>query len=423
MEQDLLQTIQALKDDVEVTLDDLEFIKSKIDSGELENLFEIVEIINTKIENLKLQKGEKGDSYVLTAKDKKEIAASIKVPVVEKIIEKTETIIEQPIVTNEIKEVAVSDTGEHIVSKINELPTESENLKIDASHIKNLPEFIKDDKRIGFGSMLKEAPNDSKYYARKNKQWQEVQTVTSATIIAALGYTPENVANKSSSYTASSTTTYANTKALVDGLATKQNTLGFTPEDVANKSTSTSLGTSNTLYPSQNAVKTYADKDKLIAEYHGVTTVTLTTGSTLYNLQSVLIPANTFTTGDSVYIRVICGKNVGGATARIITIKVNTSINTSGQQIALFNSASSGNRYILAVERITDIVGTGMRTFEPTASAVSDVSNSTSSAGTNIYPTVTIDWTVDQYINVLGSSISSAVDMEIYHIEVWRYRI
>ena len=36
-----------------------------------------------------------------------------------------------------------------------------------------------------------------------------------------LGYTPENTTNKSSSYTASSTTTYANTKALVDGLATK----------------------------------------------------------------------------------------------------------------------------------------------------------------------------------------------------------
>lgn len=42
---------------------------------------------------------------------------------------------------------------------------------------------------------------------------------------ASLGYTPEDVANKSSSYTLSSTTTYANTKALVDGLATKQNTL------------------------------------------------------------------------------------------------------------------------------------------------------------------------------------------------------
>jgi hypothetical protein len=46
------------------------------------------------------------------------------------------------------------------------------------------------------------------------------------------------------------------TKAYAD---TKQAALGFTPEDVANKSTSTSLGTSNTLYPSQNAVKSYVD--------------------------------------------------------------------------------------------------------------------------------------------------------------------
>ena len=44
-------------------------------------------------------------------------------------------------------------------------------------------------------------------------------------VITALGYTPENVANKSSSYTLSSTTTYANTKALVDGLATKEPTI------------------------------------------------------------------------------------------------------------------------------------------------------------------------------------------------------
>ena len=199
--------------------------------------------------------------------------------------------------------------------------------------------------------------------------------------------------------------------------------LGYTPENVANKSISTSLGTSDTLYPSQNAVKTYADKDKLIAEYHGTTTVTLTTGGTLYNLQSVLIPANTFVTGDSVYIRIICGKNVSGSTNRSITVKVNTSINTSGSQIALFNSTSSGSRYILAVERITDIVGTGMRTFEPTVSTVTDIANVTSGTGTDIYPTVTIDWTVDQYINVLGSSSSSSSNMDIYHIEVWRYRI
>jgi len=35
--------------------------------------------------------------------------------------------------------------------------------------------------------------------------------------------------------------------------------LGYTPENEANKSTSTSLGTSDTLYPTQNAVKVYAD--------------------------------------------------------------------------------------------------------------------------------------------------------------------
>jgi len=49
--------------------------------------------------------------------------------------------------------------------------------------------------------------------------------LTYSNIVAALGFTPENVANKSDSYTVSSSTTYASTKALVDGLATKQNTL------------------------------------------------------------------------------------------------------------------------------------------------------------------------------------------------------
>jgi len=46
-------------------------------------------------------------------------------------------------------------------------------------------------------------------------------SVTLESVLSALGYTPENVANKSNSYTASSTTTYPNTKALVDGLALK----------------------------------------------------------------------------------------------------------------------------------------------------------------------------------------------------------
>ena len=79
-----------------------------------------------------------------------------------------------------------------------------------------------------------------------------------------LGFTPENTANKDTSVSlGTSNTLYPSQNAVkvyVDtGLSGKQDNLGFTPEDVANKSTSTSLGTSNTLYPSQNAVKSYVD--------------------------------------------------------------------------------------------------------------------------------------------------------------------
>jgi len=44
-------------------------------------------------------------------------------------------------------------------------------------------------------------------------------------------------------------------------IGTLQPALGFTPENVANKSTNVLLGTSNTLYPTQNAVKTYVDTE------------------------------------------------------------------------------------------------------------------------------------------------------------------
>ena len=54
--------------------------------------------------------------------------------------------------------------------------------------------------------------NDGLFYNTSTSLWENKSIVT------ALGYTPENITNKSSSYTISSTTTYANTKALVDGI-------------------------------------------------------------------------------------------------------------------------------------------------------------------------------------------------------------
>ena len=65
---------------------------------------------------------------------------------------------------------------------------------------------------------------------------------------------------------------------------TVETALGYTPENVANKSTSTSLGTSNTLYPTQNAVKVYADTK--------FTLPTLTSGSVLFSNGSTIAQDN-----------------------------------------------------------------------------------------------------------------------------------
>lgn len=75
-------------------------------------------------------KGDKGDSYILTAKDKKEIANSIEVPVYEK-----------KIITNEVVEVAVPDTPEEIVAKLESLKDEE---RLDISAIKGVDEFVQD---------------------------------------------------------------------------------------------------------------------------------------------------------------------------------------------------------------------------------------------------------------------------------------
>jgi hypothetical protein len=75
----------------------------------------------------------------------------------------------------------------------------------------------------------------------------------------AIGFTAENVANKASNLTSPDNTKYPTTQAVSTALSGKQDNLGFTPENVANKSTQTTLGTSDTLYPTQNAVKSYVD--------------------------------------------------------------------------------------------------------------------------------------------------------------------
>lgn len=132
------KTIQEIKD----TVPDLEKVLNSVkgqkgDKPILGIDYEIPEPIPGK-DGEKGDRGEKGDSYILTERDKSDIAAKINVPIVEKIIEKTEIIKETPIV----KETIVTDIdGKKVVDSINELPIEPE-YQIDKKHIRGLEEEI-----------------------------------------------------------------------------------------------------------------------------------------------------------------------------------------------------------------------------------------------------------------------------------------
>lgn len=120
-----------------IKIEGLSTITLKGDKGDSPTNEELLELITPLIPDVK-----DGEDYILTEKDKKDIASKIKVPVIEKVIEKTEVIREQPIVTNQVKEVAVTDTPEEIVEKINSLSTDSNDYKINVTHISGIERFV-----------------------------------------------------------------------------------------------------------------------------------------------------------------------------------------------------------------------------------------------------------------------------------------
>lgn len=149
-----------------------------------------------KYVELKGDPGKDGNDYILTEEDKKEIASNIEVPIVEKVIEKTETIVEKPSITQIVKEVAVADTAKQIAKKINTLdgeidfavlknvPESVEQLSVDniikeikkqkleMRDIKNMPLNMNDQRWHGSG--ITEAPKDGSEYVRKNANWSKL---------------------------------------------------------------------------------------------------------------------------------------------------------------------------------------------------------------------------------------------------------
>ena len=109
----ILEKSSKVKGDVFVA-SELVKLEERIDEVE-EKLSDKEQVVTKVIEELKGEDGKDGEDYVLTEEDKKEIASLIEVPVVEKVIEKIETIVEQPIINSETIEVENDETGEEIV--------------------------------------------------------------------------------------------------------------------------------------------------------------------------------------------------------------------------------------------------------------------------------------------------------------------
>lgn len=246
-----------------------------------------------------------------------------------------------------------------------------------------------------------------------------------------LGFTPENTANKATTMTGNtaSNTVFLTAKAVYDwviglgyttlsavqtwvnnqGFITNVITaLGYTPENSANK------GQANGYAPLNGSTKiadAYIDDkyNSIIAET--VTDGAVTSGTSNTYSIGILIPANTVKAGTSPEVFSLAGKT---GTAGIITTRmyINTTNDLSGTPIliALSPGAAASTRTIPLHRylRVVTADGSGLGTLitNNTVSMYSDYVISTSPL-----QSLAIDWTVDQYLIIscqCGSGSDSA---------------
>lgn len=177
-----------------------------------------------------------------------------------------------------------------------------------------------------------------------------------------LSYVPENSANKSDSFTASSSTTYSSTKALVDGLSTKQNTLtnpvtgvlttGFIP-----KATGSNSIVNSPIYTDGTniGVGTTTPISKVNIDGGTGDTTVFWPGTSL---------TRTSTTGNVLAAKIVLS---GSSTAfGNLTFRVKTTA-SSGESDAFYTDALTINGATTGVQ-INNLSGTGTRTVVADAS-------------------------------------------------------
>lgn len=203
----------------------------------------------------------------------------------------------------------------------------------------------------------------------------------------------------------------------------KQNALGFTPENVANKQNSLVVDGTGAKYPTVDAINNSGfSKISLVGKFSGASAITATNPSQDYFMQSVLIPANTFANGDVLKFSVLAAKNAAGSTSRLIKANINTTSGTiTGVLIANYQSASSGNQYLTPLDRRFSVQSNGLSGLLGSVSAITDLSAISGASSTG--GITGINWTIDNYLNIVFQSISlSPSILTLYTIELWRVR-
>ena len=143
---------------------------------------------------------------------------------------------------------------------------------------------------------------------------------------------------------------------------------GYTPENAANKSTSTSLGTSDTLYPTQNAVKTYADNlVSGLLDYRGAYNASVNT----WPASGGSGTAGAVMKGD-MWIVSVAG-TLGGSAVQIGDSLI-ASIDAPGQTAGNWNILNSNISYVPEdiANKVTSISGASTDTQYPSAKLTYD---------------------------------------------------
>lgn len=228
---------------------------------------------------------------------------------------------------------------------------------------------------------------------------------------AALGYTPEDAANKGTAMSGNtgSNTIYLTAKAVYDwATATFQSALGYTPENTANKATGYST-VDNTKFPTTQAT----DNRYMRILYSDLTERSLNgttngTGESLFNT-AIALPLNI----NSMYLRITIFFRVSVYSAGTPTFRLRIGTNTgtpSANTLIAQNAVGSVN--VVPVIRNMHL-STGLLETINTSGNISSDESATAS-----YASVTPDFTQQQYLFITGTPSNAGNTIKCMHVLV-----